>query len=251
MRGSRTCRAAYERDGFALWAVEDAATGAFLGNVGPHLQHVDGSDEVELGWSIAPARARQGIATEAAGASRDWVFATLDVDHVISLIMPENVPSRGVAEKLGMTLWKDVVWGSLDPRLHRVPPAGPAIAGGLGQLVGDVDPLDHDIVGGTVLCPRLHVGDGLNDVVSLGDLAEDGVPAVQVRRLRHRHEELRTVGAGTRVGHREASDLVEGGAVGRTFVLELVAGSARAGAGGVATPWIMNPSMTRWKIVPG
>jgi RimJ/RimL family protein N-acetyltransferase len=113
-------RVAYERDGFALWAVEDATTGAFLGNVGPHLQHVDGSDEVELGWSITPARARQGIATEAAGASRDWVFATLDVDHVISLIMPENVPSRGVAEKLGMTVWKDVVWGSLDPRLHHV-----------------------------------------------------------------------------------------------------------------------------------
>jgi RimJ/RimL family protein N-acetyltransferase len=110
----------YERDGFALLAVEDRRTGAFLGNVGPMVQHVDGVDEVELGWSVTPARSRQGIATEAAGACRDWVFALLSADHVISLILPDNTPSRGVAEKLGMTIWKDVLWGSQVPRTHHV-----------------------------------------------------------------------------------------------------------------------------------
>jgi len=110
----------YERDGFAVLAVEDRATGVFLGNVGPMVQHVDDVDEVELGWSITPARARQGIATEAAEACRDWVFTTLEVDHVISLIRPENLPSRGVAEHLGMTVWKDVIWGSTQPLPHHV-----------------------------------------------------------------------------------------------------------------------------------
>jgi [ribosomal protein S5]-alanine N-acetyltransferase len=110
----------YERDGFAVLAVEDRATGVFLGNVGPMVQRVDEVDEVELGWSITPARARQGIATEAAAACRDWTFATLGIDHVISLIRPENLPSRGVAEHLGMTVWKDVVWGSLQPLPHHV-----------------------------------------------------------------------------------------------------------------------------------
>ncbi len=112
--------ARYEEIGFALLAVDDLETGEFLGNVGPHLQHVDDVDEVELGWSITPTRARQGIATEAAAASRDWVFATLDVDHVISLIRPDNRPSRGVAENLGMTVWKDVTWGTLMPMRHLV-----------------------------------------------------------------------------------------------------------------------------------
>ena len=116
----RRMRERYEEIGFALLAVEDRATGEFLGNVGPHLQHVDDVDEVELGWSVTPARARQGIATEAAAACRDWVFSTLDVDHVISLVRRENIPSRGVAENLGMTVWKDVLWGREQPLLHHV-----------------------------------------------------------------------------------------------------------------------------------
>ncbi len=109
-----------ERDGFALLAVEDRETRELLGNVGPILQHVDDVDEVELGWSITPTRARQGIATEAAFACRDWVFATLPIDHVISLILPANTPSRGVAENLGMTVWKQVLWGTLKPQTHLV-----------------------------------------------------------------------------------------------------------------------------------
>ena len=113
-------RARYERDGFALLAVEDRANGEFLGNVGPLIQTVDGVKEVELGWSITRARARQGIATEAATACREWAFATLAVDHVISLIAPDNVPSRGVAENLGMTVWKETMWGRQMPKLHLV-----------------------------------------------------------------------------------------------------------------------------------
>ena len=113
-------QARYARDGFGLLAVDDRLTGEFLGNVGPALQTVDGVNEIELGWSVTPRRARQGIATEAAAACRDWVFATTPADHLISLVRPENLPSRGVAERLGMTVWKDVVWGTEQPMTHHV-----------------------------------------------------------------------------------------------------------------------------------
>jgi ribosomal-protein-alanine N-acetyltransferase len=113
-------RARYKLHGFGLLAVEDRATGEFLGNVGPMLQNVDGLDEVELGWSVTPKRARQGIATEAAFACRDWAFAELRVERVISLILPENAPSSAVATKLGMTVWKQAMWGQLEPRAHLV-----------------------------------------------------------------------------------------------------------------------------------
>lgn len=103
----------YERDGFGLLAVDDRETGEFLGNVGPMVQLVDEIDEVELGWSITPARSRQGIATEAAIACRDWVFDVVGADHVISMILPANEPSRGVARNLGMTVWKQTIFGSV------------------------------------------------------------------------------------------------------------------------------------------
>lgn len=105
-----------ERDaslGFSLWAIEDRETGEFLGNCGPVPQVVDGVDEVEIGWSVTPQRAGQGVATEAALAWRDRCLGPLGMDHVISLIRPENAPSRRVAEKVGMTVWKETLHGSM------------------------------------------------------------------------------------------------------------------------------------------
>lgn len=106
-------QARYERDGFGLLAVEDRETGELLGNVGPMVQVVDDVDEIELGWSITPERAREGIATEAAIVCRDWVFEVIGADHVISLILPANEPSRGVARNVGMTIWKQTIFGSV------------------------------------------------------------------------------------------------------------------------------------------
>jgi RimJ/RimL family protein N-acetyltransferase len=101
-----------ERLGSSLWAIEDRATGEFLGNCGPIPQTVDGVDELELGWSVTPRRAGRGIATEAAAAWRDRL-ARGGLEHVISLVRPENVPSRRVAEKIGMTVWKETRHGSV------------------------------------------------------------------------------------------------------------------------------------------
>ena len=103
-----------DRYGYGLWAIDDLATGEFLGNCGPVHHLVDGADEVEIGWSVTPRRARQGIATEAAIAWREFCFDELELEYVISLIRPENTPSRGVAERLGMTVWKETVHGSMD-----------------------------------------------------------------------------------------------------------------------------------------
>lgn len=114
----------YEERGYGLWAIEDRTTGEFLGNCGPVHQLVDGADELELGWSVGPRHARQGIATEAACACRDWCFAELGAPYVIALVRPENAPSRGVAEKTGMTVWKETLFGSMSwphvvYRVHR------------------------------------------------------------------------------------------------------------------------------------
>lgn len=112
----------YDLDGFGLLAVEDRVTGEVIGDCGPTVQEADGESYVELGWHVLRARQRQGIATEAGIACRDAAFASLDVPFLISLIRPENAPSRRVAEKLGFDVWRGTIragWGHLIYRLDR------------------------------------------------------------------------------------------------------------------------------------
>jgi RimJ/RimL family protein N-acetyltransferase len=92
----------YTQHGHSLWLVSEKATGQPVGQVGLIMQNVRGEDETEVGYLIHRPFWRRGYATEAALACRDHAFNALGRSQVISLIRPENVPSQGVAEKLGM-----------------------------------------------------------------------------------------------------------------------------------------------------
>lgn len=94
----------YARHGHGLWLVLDRSTGEPVGQVGLLEQHVEGIDETEVGYLIHRPFWRQRLATEAATACRDYAFEKLGRPRVISLIRPENIPSQGVAAKLGMKL---------------------------------------------------------------------------------------------------------------------------------------------------
>jgi ribosomal-protein-alanine N-acetyltransferase len=83
-------------------------------------QDVDGPAELEIGYHVHANYRNRGLATEAARAVRDYAFATLAVDHVISLIRPENLPSRRVAEKNGLTLDRTVFWRGYDHCVYRL-----------------------------------------------------------------------------------------------------------------------------------
>lgn len=110
----------YERHGFGLLAVEDRSTGELVGDCGPTVQLVDGEPHVELGWHTRRDRWGQGIATEGGAACRDWCFANLAVDHLISLIRPENRQSWRVAEKLGMSIWKETTRATFRHYVYRL-----------------------------------------------------------------------------------------------------------------------------------
>jgi [ribosomal protein S5]-alanine N-acetyltransferase len=73
-------------------------------------QVVDEKEELEIGYRIDPAYWGRGIATEAARAVRDHAFDDLRLPRVISLIHPDNIASRRVAEKNGMTPEKETTF---------------------------------------------------------------------------------------------------------------------------------------------
>jgi ribosomal-protein-alanine N-acetyltransferase len=105
----RWARDSYEADGFGLWAVERAADGAFLGDCGPMLQPVDGELVPEIGYHNVRREWGRGYATEAAIACRDLVLGRLGFDRVVSIVAPENLASRRVAEKVHDTM-REFVW---------------------------------------------------------------------------------------------------------------------------------------------
>ena len=106
-------RQRYVEDGVGLWALELKSITEFIGDCGIIRQQVDGEHLYEIGYHLRRDFWGQGFATEAAIACREWALAHLKAERLISLIRPENMPSRRVAERNGMTIWKEIVWRGL------------------------------------------------------------------------------------------------------------------------------------------
>jgi [ribosomal protein S5]-alanine N-acetyltransferase len=105
--------------GTGLLGVALNSSNVFIGDCGLTWQEVEGVLEPEIGYHVHRDHRNQGYATEAARAVRDYAFSILACDHVISMIRPENLPSRRVAEKNGLTLDRIVFWRGYDHCVYR------------------------------------------------------------------------------------------------------------------------------------
>ncbi|GAC1305791.1 MAG: GNAT family N-acetyltransferase [Vulcanimicrobiaceae bacterium] len=91
--------------GFGYWAIEERATGAFVGEAGfldalrDIVPPLDGTPEI--GWALAPAFHGRGYAAEAMRAIVAWGDEHLAAARTACLIVPANVRSIRLAEGLG------------------------------------------------------------------------------------------------------------------------------------------------------
>ena len=99
----------YRDHGFGLWALELKETHELVGQCGLTIQDVEGVDEVEIGYHISKAYWRQGLAAEAACACRDFAFDALGLERIVITTGADNLPSQGVARKVGMSFAKDYI----------------------------------------------------------------------------------------------------------------------------------------------
>lgn len=130
MRGLTETREQIERfvrrwqdDGFGHWAAEDLETGRLIGRVGL-LRHHDwpvAQSPVEVGWTLHRDWWGRGLATEGGRAAMKCWRELLPDPQLISIATPSNTRSRGVMERLGLTLrgttfWHGfaVVWYAID-----------------------------------------------------------------------------------------------------------------------------------------
>jgi [ribosomal protein S5]-alanine N-acetyltransferase len=93
----------------SLFAVVPRDEDTVIGYCGFH-HHPEVPGEVEIGYRLHPDYWNRGLITEAARAVRDHAFENLKLPRVISLVHPENLPSRRVAEKNGMQVEKEITF---------------------------------------------------------------------------------------------------------------------------------------------
>jgi RimJ/RimL family protein N-acetyltransferase len=96
--------------GFGYWAMEETATGMFVGELGfanfrrdiaPSMRDVP-----ELGWALASRFHGKGLATEAVRAVVAWGDARFGPTRTVCLISPENLASVAVARKCGYDVFE-------------------------------------------------------------------------------------------------------------------------------------------------
>lgn len=108
--------------GYGLFAVEEKASGAFIGRVG--AWRPEGREELELGWGLMRAHWGKGYAHEAARAAGDWIFATLAPPRIASLIHVDNTPSQKLARRLGMAPGDETLHAGMPHVIWRVDSGG-------------------------------------------------------------------------------------------------------------------------------
>lgn len=100
----------YKSYGYGLWAVILKESQQFVGDCGLMVQQVDGAEELEVGYHFNRKFWGLGLATEAARGCMEYAFNHLNRRRIISMIRPENVSSRRVAERNGLKIEKEVFW---------------------------------------------------------------------------------------------------------------------------------------------
>ena len=101
------------------FAVVPRCQHAVIGYCG-FFHHPEVPGDVEIGYRLHPDYWNRGLITEAARAVRDHGFAELKLLRLISLIHPENIPSRRVAEKNGMKVEQEITFRGFPTRVYAI-----------------------------------------------------------------------------------------------------------------------------------
>jgi ribosomal-protein-alanine N-acetyltransferase len=95
----------FDNRGFGLFATELKAEHSLIGFIGLHVASFQAhfTPCVEIGWRIAVPYWGKGLATEGSREVIRYAFEWLRLESLVSFTVPENVASRRLMEKLGMT----------------------------------------------------------------------------------------------------------------------------------------------------
>ena len=106
----------HEKDGYGFFGITLRETGTLVGL--QVLKPFDHLPYVDLGWRLHPDHQGRGYATESARGAIAYAWDTLGLDELAAVTLPDNLRSRAVMERLGMTYAGEVVHANLPHVLY-------------------------------------------------------------------------------------------------------------------------------------
>jgi ribosomal-protein-alanine N-acetyltransferase len=106
----------WERHGYGRWAVVHRATNKLIGYGG--LRSFDGTPE--LVYLLAKEYWGHGLATELARGCLEYGFMHHRFERIIALTRPENLASRRVMEKAGLSFVRNTTFLNIDVVLYSI-----------------------------------------------------------------------------------------------------------------------------------
>jgi len=94
----------YEKYGYTYFAMDELATGEFVGFAGLKYQTFESefTPSVDIGWRLKSSAWGKGFATEAAKACLDTAFNEFGLDEVYAYCPDLNKASEAIMKKIGM-----------------------------------------------------------------------------------------------------------------------------------------------------
>ncbi|HUX21665.1 MAG TPA: GNAT family N-acetyltransferase [Spirochaetia bacterium] len=94
----------FRRHGFGLYAVDELASGSYIGFIGVQMATFEASFTpcLEIGWRLDHPYWGKGYATEGARACLRYGFRDLELKEVCSFTAEINLPSIAVMKKIGL-----------------------------------------------------------------------------------------------------------------------------------------------------
>lgn len=108
----------WETNGYGLYAVIEKSSSTLIGHCG--LSQLDHTDEIELAYGLRRASWGKGYATEAARACLRFGFEELNLDRIVGIVVPENIASQRILEKLGMQYIREAEYYNLQVRYYEL-----------------------------------------------------------------------------------------------------------------------------------